>query len=252
MHNRILPRTLASLGVAALLPLAPAPAGAASDLPGALDAIAAYAPAAMREQGTPGLSVAITDRTRTLRVITIGYANRETRSPVTPQTRFAIGSITKSMTALALLELKDAGRVDLNAPARHYLPWFSIGGQRRPVLVHELLSHTAGLPDDFALEAGYLYDVVALRRASTLFPPGTSWSYSNDGYGVAGAILAWVDRRSWADAVDARVFAPIGMTQSSDVFTPAAMAGGAVGYQFRDNDRPPPPDPPPAAPPPLD
>jgi len=230
----------------------PAAAARGPTLQAALDAIAAYAPAAMREQGTPGLSVAITDRTRTLRVITIGYANRETRSPVTPQTRFAIGSITKSMTALALLELKDAGRVDLNAPARHYLPWFSIGGQRRPVLVHELLSHTAGLPDDFALEAGYLYDVVALRRASTLFPPGTSWSYSNDGYGVAGAILAWVDRRSWADAVDARVFAPIGMTQSSDVFTPAAMAGGAVGYQFRDNDRPPPLDPPLVASPPLD
>ena len=142
MHNRILLRTLASLSAAALLPLAPAPAWAASGLPDALDAIAAYAPRAMREQGTPGLSVAITDRTKTLRIITLGYANRETQAPVTAQTRFAIGSITKSMTALALLELRDSGRLDLDAPVRRYLPWFAIKSLGGPILMHELLSHT--------------------------------------------------------------------------------------------------------------
>jgi D-alanyl-D-alanine carboxypeptidase len=218
----------------------------------ALDAIAAYAPEAMQAQGAPGLSVAITDQTRTLRVVTLGYANRETRVAVTPQTHFAIGSITKSMTALALLELHDAGRLDLNAPVQHYLPWFSIGGARRPITVHELLSHTAGIPDDYAAEIGYEYNVWALRRARPLFAPGTAWEYSNDGYATAGAILARLDSRTWPDSLAARVLGPIGMSDSSAVFTPDALAGAAVGYEFRDNDRPPPLHPALVASPPID
>ena len=234
-----------------------APAGTANganvpSVDAALDAIGAYAPQAMREQGTPGLSVAITDRRGTLRIITLGYANRDTQAPVTPQTRFAVGSITKSMTALALLELHDAGRVNLNAPVQRYLPWFSIDSGKRPVLVHELLSHTAGIPDDYAAEVGYTYDIVALRHAKTLFPPGSSWSYSNDGYATVGAIVARVDDRSWSEALQARVLGPIGMSESSSVFTPQAMVDAATGYQFRDNDRPPPLHPALAPSPPMD
>src|SRR5579871_5537685 len=111
---------------AALLPPAADSAHGGPTLSAALAAIADYAPAAMRNQGTPGLSVAITDRTRTLRVITLGYANVDARTPVTARTVFAIGSITKSMTALALLEQHDAGQIDLNQPVQRYLPWFSI------------------------------------------------------------------------------------------------------------------------------
>jgi D-alanyl-D-alanine carboxypeptidase len=229
----------AALVIIGNVPPWPADAAAPPTLDAALDAIAAYAPQAMRDQGTPGLSVAITDRARTLRIVTLGYANLETHAPVTPATRFAIGSITKSMTALALLQLHDAGRLDLNAPVRRYLPWFSIDSGGRPILVHELLSHTGGLPDDYAAEAGYVFDIVALRRAKTIFPPGTAWSYSNDGYATAGAILAQLEDRSWSDALAVRVLTPIGMSSSSPVFTPELMTDAAVGYQFRDNDRPP-------------
>ena len=198
----------------------------------------------MREQGTPGLSIAITDRNATLRIITLGFANRDAQTPVTAQTRFAIGSITKSMTALALLQLHDAGRLDLDAPVARYLPWFAIKSFGGPILVHELLSHSAGLPDDFALEPGYVYDILALRDAETLFAPGTSWSYSNDGYATAGAILARLDGRFWEQSLTARVLQPLGMASSSAVFTPELMSDVAIGYQFRDNDRPPPLNPP--------
>ncbi|HEY6325951.1 MAG TPA: serine hydrolase domain-containing protein, partial [Candidatus Cybelea sp.] len=227
-------------------------AGGPPTLSAALNAIAAYAPAAMRYQGTPGLSVAITDRTKTLRFIALGYANVDAKTPVTARTRFAIGSITKSMTALALLEQHDAGQIDLNEPVQRYLPWFSIDSGGTPVLVHQILSHTAGLPDDYAAEMGYVYDIVALRAAKTLFVPGTSWSYSNDGYAVAGAVVARVDGRSWPDALRDRVLQPIGMTHSMPVYTPEYMADAAVGYQFRDNDRPPPLQPALVAAPPLD
>jgi D-alanyl-D-alanine carboxypeptidase len=247
-------RSLCTL-IAVALVVVPSAGGASQGAPTiseALDAIAAYAPRAMQEQGTPGLSVAITDRNGTLRIITLGYANRDSQTPVTPRTLFAIGSITKSMTALALLQLHDAGRLDLDAPVRRYLPWFTIESLGGPILVHELLSHTAGVPDDFAAEAAYVYDILALRNAKTLFAPGTSWSYSNDGYATAGAILARLDGRFWEQSLTTRVLQPIGMTASSAVFTPEVMAGAAVGYQFRDNDRPPSENPPLVASPPMD
>jgi D-alanyl-D-alanine carboxypeptidase len=228
----------ASLAFVVAAPSAPAVARKPPTIAAALAAIAAYAPAAMRNQGTPGLSVAITGRSRTLRIISLGYANVDAKTPVLPNTRFPIGSITKSMTALALLELYDAGKIDLNAPVQRYLPWYAIDAHGVPILVHELLSHTAGLPDDYAAEVGYRYNIVALRAAKTLFTPGTSWSYSNDGYATAGAILSAVDGRPWAESVQARVFDPIGMNDSSPVFTPDAMTSAAVGYQFRDSDRP--------------
>ncbi len=237
-----------TLAAAAAYPAAAKPPTVAQ----ALAAIAAYAPAAMRYQGTPGLAVAITDRGKTLRILALGYANRDTGALVTPQTRFAIGSITKSMTALSLLQLYDAGKIDLAAPVQQYLPWFAIDSGGAPILVHQLLSHTAGIPDDYAAEAGYGYDVAALRAARTIFTPGTSWSYSNDGYATAGAILSQVDGRTWAQSVQARILDPIGMSGTSPVFTPGVMARSAVGYQFLDNDRPPPLHPALAASPPMD
>lgn len=223
--------------------VAPAPSTAPPSVNDALAAIRAYAPQAMAEQGTPGLAVAITDRTHTLAIITEGYANVDSRAPVTPQTRFAIGSITKSMTALALLQLRDAHELDLNANVRRYLPWFAIRSGGKPIVVHELLSHTSGLPDDFSFAPGYVYGIAALRDAHVLFPPGTSWSYANDGYATAGAVLSALDERPWYESLQARVLDPIGMTSSSPVFTPDTMAEAATGYEFRDADRPAPPHP---------
>ncbi|MBV8371738.1 MAG: serine hydrolase, partial [Candidatus Eremiobacteraeota bacterium] len=218
----------------------------------AIAAIEAYAPAAIADQGTPGLSIAITDRSKTIRILTFGYANVDAKLPVTPASRFAIGSITKSMTALALMQLVDAGHLALDAPVRQYLPWFAIDSGGVPIRVHQLLSHTAGIPDDYAAEIGYGYDVVALHAAKLLFPPGRSWSYSNDGFATAGAILARLDARAWSASLQARVLDPLGMTNSSPVFTPDALANAALGYQWRDNDRPGPLHPPLVASPPMD
>jgi CubicO group peptidase (beta-lactamase class C family) len=204
----------------------------------ALAAIRAFAPIAMERQGTPGLAVAITTRQGTVDVITLGYADVAAKAPVTPDTRFAIGSITKSMTALALMQLYDGGALDLQAPVRRYLPWFRIDSNGKLIVIHQILSHTAGLPDDYSSQGAYRYDVVALAKARLLFAPGTSWSYSNDGYATAGAILSTLDRRAWVDSLQARVFDPIGMTAAAPAFTPEALQRAAVGYQWLYNDRP--------------
>jgi D-alanyl-D-alanine carboxypeptidase len=230
-------RFVSAVAILALVAAAPSLLTSPPSIDDALAAIERYAPVAMAEQGTPGLSVAITDRAKTLRIITLGYANVDTKAPVGTQTRFAIGSITKSMTALSLMEQHDAGRLALDAPVQRYLPWFSIHAGKQPILVHELLSHTAGLPDDYAAET-WLYNVVALRDAHVTFKPGTDWSYSNDGFATLGAVLARLEGRSWSAALKARVLDPIGMADTAAYFTPETMATAAVGYQWRDNDRP--------------
>jgi D-alanyl-D-alanine carboxypeptidase len=257
MHSYHLKRGAFALPVvAAMLLQTSVPAAAQSSsrptMDQAIAAIQAYAPAAMAYQGAPGLSLAITDGSKTLKIVTLGYANVDAKTPVTARTRFAIGSITKSMTALALLQLHDAGKLALDAPARRYLPWFSIDSGGKPILVHQLLSHTGGVPDDYASESSYGYDIVALRGAKTLFPPGTSWSYSNDGFATLGAILARLDDRSWSASLQSRVFDPLGMSDSSPVFTPQAQASAAVGYQWLYDDRPGSLHPPLVASPPLD
>ncbi len=201
----------------------------------AIAAIRAFAPQALKDQGAPGMSVAITDRTHTLAVITVGMADVASKTPVSAQTRFPIGSISKSMTALALLQLHDRGLVDLNARVQRYLPSWSIHSNGAPILVHQLLSHTAGVPDDYSFEQ-YGYALAALRNAHTLFPPGTAWSYSNDGFATVGAIVAAVSHASWQSNIENHVFAPIGMKHSSAIFDDRTLADTATGYQFRDAD----------------
>lgn len=248
--SRLLQALVAAGGLVAV---AAAPQGSPPPtMDDALSAIERYAPVAMADQQTPGLSVAITDRSKTLRVITLGYANVDAKAPVTPQTRFAIGSITKSMTALSVMELRDEGRISLDARVREYLPWFSIDAGGAPILVHQLLSHTAGIPDDYSQENSSAYDVAMLRDTKVLFKPGTDWSYSNDGFATLGAILASVERRPWSDVVERRVFAPIGMNDSAAAFTPETTATAALGYQWLYNDRPPTLNPILVASPPLD
>ncbi|HLL50099.1 MAG TPA: serine hydrolase domain-containing protein, partial [Thermomicrobiales bacterium] len=80
----------------------------------------------MAADNTPGLALALTDRERTLRVATYGFADLAARAPVTADTLFEIGSIGKSFTSLALLREHEAGILDLQAPVTRYLPWFEV------------------------------------------------------------------------------------------------------------------------------
>ncbi len=220
------------------------PASAASPtMDDALKQIETFATQALQEQGAPGMSVAITDRKHTLRVITLGFANLDAKEPVTPETRFPVGSITKGMTALALMQLHDEGRFDPARTVQTYLPWFSINADGKPIYAHELLSHTAGIPDDFTLSPGYLFSVAALRGAHTIFTPGTNWSYSNDGLATTGAIMEALDRKPWADSLQRRVFDAVGMSRSSAIFTPATLSDAAHGYVFEDSNVLTPPNP---------
>jgi D-alanyl-D-alanine carboxypeptidase len=225
---------LALAACAAALSNAPALAAGGPSMDDALSRIAQYAPQALQAQGAPGMVVAITDATRTLRIIPVGYADLDAKSPVTEQTRFGIGSLSKSMTATALLELRDAGRFDPQRPVTAYLPWFSIHTRWRPITSHDLFTHTSGLPDG-GLSTG-LSAVYDLRNWMTGFAPGTHWSYSNVGYDTLGAILENLDRAGYPAIMQRRVFTPLDMNDTTAEWTPRALEDAANGYLYRADD----------------
>lgn len=147
---------------------------------------------------------------------------------ITPDTRFEIGSITKSMTAAAILQLRDRGLLDLDDPVRRYLPWFRLKADRGEIRLRHLLNHTSGIPvvaqgvvsQDYdriwpSVEAG----VRALSAIAPASAPGAKFSYSNLGYATLGLVVEAVDGRPWARYVQEEILAPLSMEQSSaDVY----------------------------------
>lgn len=185
-----------------------------------------------------GLSIALTDRQQTLFTAGVGYADLAARSPALPETTFQIGSIGKSMTALALLQLVQAGRLDLNAPISTHLPWLALPSRYGPITLRHLLSHTAGLPagTDFAPAARY--EGYALRDTEAAWEPGSRYHYSNTGYKLLGWLLEDVTGLDYASVIRQRVLEPLGMRSSEPVISHRAWHGMATGYVDLHDDRP--------------
>lgn len=186
----------------------------------------------LREIGAPGLTLALADKSGAVRVAAYGLADVKASAPVRPETLFEIGSISKSFVAVALLSLRDEGRLDLDRLVSEYLPWLKIDFAYGHVSARHLLSHTSGLPG-----VPLLPEAVA-AGLSTAYPPGRHFVYSNIGYFILGLLLEALDRRPLAEALRARVLAPLGMTESAPVITNALRPRMAVGYAPLHEDRP--------------
>lgn len=226
--------------VLTLIGLLGAPAGAAEPerLAPAFAQIDAYGERSMREEGTPGAVVALTSRQGLLGQRAYGYADLEGRIPVTGDTLFQIGSISKSFTAIALLQLVDAGRLRLDAPVTAYLPWFSVRSDFAPITVHHLLTHTAGIPSNRDDLPASPYMALALREQAAAWPPGERFRYSNVGYQVLHVLLETVAGKSWAEVAREGIFAPLAMDASEPAITNAMRSRQAVGYLPPYDDRP--------------
>ncbi len=185
-----------------------------------------------------GLSISLTDRRQTLFTAGVGYADLAARSPVLADTTFQIGSIGKSFTALALMQLAQAGRLDLNAPISTHLPWFAMPSRYGPITLRHLLSHTAGLPagTDFAPAARY--EGYALRDTKAAWEPGSRYHYSNTGYKLLGWLLEDVTGQDYGSIVRQRVLEPLGMQASEPVISHRTWHGMATGYVDLHDDRP--------------
>lgn len=192
----------------------------------------------MREAGTPGLALAVTSREGLLRVATYGFADLKARTPVTPETLFEIGSISKSFTAIALLQLREEGRFDPQAPITRHLPWFQIQSDYEPITAHHLLTHTAGIPRDRDDIPSSVYQAVALRERETAYPPGLKSSYSNIGFQVLGYLLEEVTGEDYGAVIRQRILEPLRMTATEPVITHDTRRRLATGYKPFYDDRP--------------
>jgi len=143
----------------------------------------------MEAARTPGLSAAYFDREQTLRVSVFGFAEIESRKPVQPQTRFEIGSITKTFTAVAVLQAAERGLIDLHRPVTDYLPWFEVQTPYSPITIHHLLTHTAGLVGVIDRSPDIRAAVWALHETEAAWEPGSRFAYSDAGYQTLTLIL---------------------------------------------------------------
>ena len=159
----------------------------------------------------PGAALAVIDRERTLHLSTHGLANIDSGEPVRPEHLFETGSIGKSFTAIALLQLVEERRIDLHAPVTDYLPWFEVGGNFDSITIHHLLTHTAGIIGINDVLTDKLYDVWALRNLDAAWQPGNRYHYSNVGYKTLGLVLERIERAGYGEIIQRRILDRLGM-----------------------------------------
>jgi len=173
-----------------------------------------------------------------------GLADRATHAPVTPDTQFRIGSMNKMFTAVAILQLVEAGKVGLDDPLGKYLPDYP-NKDTAKVTVRQLLTHTGGTGDIFTdeylakrLQTRTVGDYIALfGQRPPAFKPGDHFEYSNYGFVLLGAIVERASGRDYYAYVEQHVFKPAGMTHTASLPEDAVVPGRATGYMHGDNDQ---------------
>jgi len=206
------------------------------------NAIEAFVKAEMRAGRIPGASVAIVRDGGILYQNGFGVASPDGRS-VTPQTAFILGSVSKSITALGVMQLVEAGKIDLDAPVQRYVPWFRVADEdaSRLVTVRHLLNQTSGLPEAAGIKGladgdtsdGALERHVRLLANEPLTrPPGKAMQYCNYNYAVLGLIIQTVAGTSYEDYIQRNIFTPLDMRHSFTSQKAAEKQGMATGYRL--------------------
>ncbi len=198
------------------------------------------------DTGVPGAGIALVRQAGVEWAGGVGLADRDRRSPVTGDTHFRAGSISKTFVAMALVQLSEDGDLDLDTPIAEIAPEVPFNNPweaGHPVRVIHLLQHTAGFDDMHFNEVYNLADAPDLplldvlrrnpRSREVRWRPGTHVSYSNSGYGLAGYLIEKITGRPYEDFIAERTFTPIGMTTSSFRLTRADEALLAKGYRDR-------------------
>src|SRR6266581_7965298 len=217
------------------LPVAAAPHAGAPDLA----RIDAYVSTQMQTNHIPGVALGLVHNDQVMHVRGFGTADQSGRA-VTPQTPFILGSVSKSFTALAIMQLVEAGKVKLDAPVQRYLPWFRVAdpvASARITLRH-LLYHTSGIPS-----SGYpcRADQVTMsleqyvRSLATLTldrPVGSRPDYCSTNYDVLGLIVQTVSGQPYATYMRQHIFAPLQMHDSFASEPEAKRDGLAQSYRW--------------------
>jgi CubicO group peptidase (beta-lactamase class C family) len=225
MRVRMVPLLALSFALQCL----PAPASAADD-------VDRYVLTQLERQHLPALSLAIVRGDRVVKIGGYGFANLEYRVPATADTVYEIGSVTKQFTSMAVMLLREQGRLSLDDPLGKYLT--NVPEAWKPVTLKQLLSHTSGIPD---YEEVMGYDsyrlamtpeqVFAYVSAKPLdFPSGTQWRYSNTGYFLLTLVIEKVSGEKYVDFVTRNILVPAGMTHTRSSEPADIIPRRAAGY----------------------
>lgn len=177
----------------------------------------------LEKQKVTGLSLAIVDNGKIVYAKGYGFEDLEHQIPASSKTIYRIGSVTKSFTAISIMQLQNEGKLSVNDELKLHLPEFNIGFQKNephPIVLGQMLSHTAGLPSDvmngFFTEnpesMEWYFEQVNQMKAS--FKNGYTHSYSNLGYGMLGEVIARKSGMSYDDYVNQSIFTPLNMYAS--------------------------------------
>jgi CubicO group peptidase (beta-lactamase class C family) len=202
------------------------------------NAIDAYIEDQMDNLGIPGMALGIIQDGQIAHLQGFGVADSSGRV-VTSQTPFIIASISKTFTALAVMQLVEAGKLELDEPVQKYLPWFELADKEvsATITIRNLLNHTSGISqkdgDVFMGSTQELEEVVrGLNKSQLTQPVGTSFQYSNLNYMIAGLLVEQVSGQSYADYVTEHIFEPLDMTHSYASHELALTNGLAEGHHY--------------------
>jgi len=216
--------------------------GALEPPAGSYEAIDAYVERERRRLRMPGVALAIVEGDQIVHQRGFGRVRSDGETPG-PQTPFPIASLTKSITALAVMQLVEDGKIELDAPVQRYLPWFRVAdpGLSARITVRHLLNQTSGLPTsageiplaDFDARPG-----AAERHARALStlaldrPAGSAYEYSNANYILLGLIVEAASGEAYADYIRRTILTPLGMSQTTTLQATARQNGLAVGHRY--------------------
>jgi CubicO group peptidase (beta-lactamase class C family) len=211
-----------------------------------LAAIDAYVTSRMKDLHIPGIAIGIVKSDQIVYLKGFGIAD-PSRRPVTPQTSFRLASVSKTITALAIMQLVEAGQIKLDAPVQDYLPWFRVGAETTQshdeslaIIVQHLLYHTSGIPQNAGNDNffnGDLSDVALENNVRQLAsvrlnrPVGTTYQYANLNYDVLGLIVQAVSGQSYEGYIQEHIYTPLAMHRSFTSQAEAHAQGMAIGYR---------------------
>ena len=206
-----------------------------------IEKIKTYTAGQLTRLKVPGAILAVVENDKIANISSYGKARPGGEAPG-PQTPFFIGSLTKSFTALAVMQLVEAGKIDLDAPVQRYLPWFRVADPLASgrITVRHLLNQTSGLPESVGERLLANFDnspkaterqVRALAKVKTTLPPGSKCEYSNLNYNVLGLVIEAASGKSYPSYIQNHIFDPLGMSHSYTSKEAAKRNGLAMGYR---------------------
>ena len=195
-----------------------------ADVLGAERLFSAWMEGQIAYRGLPGIAVGVVYDQQLVWATGFGFADLKNKIPMTPETRFRMASHSKMFAAIAIMQLREEGKLRLDDPVQKYLPWFTAkpaGDDDGVITVEQLLSHVSGLQrevgdhwstNEFPTEAE-IKTLYSNRQAA--FAPNVRWKYSNLAFAIAGLLVEQITGQKWADYVEQNMFKPLGMTSSS-------------------------------------